>query len=134
MIQPAPGDTRKVKVLSLPETINSRRRAFARNVDFSFIVSGSERTFTFRVSVENNASNYHLHVESDQRDNQELETSLEIVKQELTQAKEKLNEREKKINELEAKLSAQLSKQHEVEEQNRKEMNDKLSASEVSKR
>ena len=60
--------TRKVKVLSLPETIkekgsssgvssvvevgsstNSRRRAFARNVDFSFIVSGSERTFTFRV-------------------------------------------------------------------------------------
>ena len=62
-------DTRKVKVLSLPETIkekstfrakalhrelvvttNSRRRAFARNVDFSFIVSGSERTFTFRVT------------------------------------------------------------------------------------
>ena len=63
-------DTRKVKVLSLPETIkekstfrakalrrelivhwttNSRRRAFARNVDFSFIVSGSETTFTFRV-------------------------------------------------------------------------------------
>ena len=59
-------DTRKVKVLSLPETFrakalrrelvvgvrekhawlsptpttNSRRRAFARNVDFSFIVSG----------------------------------------------------------------------------------------------
>ena len=31
-------DTRKVKVLSLPETIK----------DFSFIVSGSERTFTFR--------------------------------------------------------------------------------------
>ena len=29
---------------------NSRRRAFARNVDFSFIVLGSERTFTFRVS------------------------------------------------------------------------------------
>ena len=33
---------RKVKVLSLPETIkeksNSRRRAFARNVDFSFIL------------------------------------------------------------------------------------------------
>ena len=75
-----------------------------------------------------------MHVESDQRDNQELETSLEFVKQELTQAKETLNEREKKINELEAKLSAQLSKQHEVEEQNRKEMNDKLSASEVSKR
>ena len=60
----------KVKVLSLPETIkqkstfrakalrrelavtaNSRRRAFARNVDFCFIVSGSERTFTFRVSL-----------------------------------------------------------------------------------
>ena len=75
-----------------------------------------------------------MHVESDQRDNQELETSLEFVKQELTQAKETLNEREKKINELETKLSAQLSKQHEVEEQNRKEMNDKLSASEVSKR
>ena len=32
-------------------TTNSRRRAFARNVDFSFIVSGSERTFTFRVSL-----------------------------------------------------------------------------------
>ena len=30
---------------------DSRRRAFARNVDFSFIVSGSERTFTFRVSL-----------------------------------------------------------------------------------
>ena len=61
-------ETRKVKVLSLPETIkekltfrakalrrefftNSRRRAFARNIDFSFIVSGSERTFTFRVSL-----------------------------------------------------------------------------------
>ena len=61
-------DTRKVKVLSLPETIkeksmfrakalrrelvkNFRRRAFARNVDFSFIISGSERTFTFRVSL-----------------------------------------------------------------------------------
>ena len=56
-------DTRKV-----PETIkeksmfrakalrrelvkNFRRRAFARNVDFSFIISGSERTFTFRVSL-----------------------------------------------------------------------------------
>ena len=34
---------RKVKAL--------RRRAFARNVDFSFIVSGSESTFTFRVSL-----------------------------------------------------------------------------------
>ena len=34
-----------------PSTTNSRRRAFARNVDFSFIVSGSERTFTFRVSL-----------------------------------------------------------------------------------
>ena len=34
-----------------PPTTNSRRRAFARNVDFSFIVSGSERiTFTFRIS------------------------------------------------------------------------------------
>ena len=63
-------DTRKVKVLSLPQTIkekstfrakalrqelvvttNSRRRAFARSVDFSFIVSGSERTFTFLVSL-----------------------------------------------------------------------------------
>ena len=65
-------DTQKVKVLSLPETIkekstfrakalrrelvvlsstNSRRRTFTRNVDFSFTVSGSERTFTFRVSL-----------------------------------------------------------------------------------
>ena len=57
-------DTRKVKVLSLPETIKEKstfrakalrrklkRRAFARNVDFFFIVSGSERTFTFRVSL-----------------------------------------------------------------------------------
>ena len=32
-------------------TTNSRRRALARNVDFSFTVSGSERTFTFRVSL-----------------------------------------------------------------------------------
>ena len=32
-------------------TANSRRRAFARNVDFCFIVSGSERTFTFRVNI-----------------------------------------------------------------------------------
>ena len=30
---------------------NSWRRAFAWNVDFSFIVSGSEKTFTFRVSL-----------------------------------------------------------------------------------
>ena len=61
-------DTRKVKVLSLPKiskekstfrakallsgvTTNSRRRAFARNDDFSFIVSDSEKTFTFRVSL-----------------------------------------------------------------------------------
>ena len=58
-------NTRKVNVLSLPETIKEKsafrakvfrrelgqRRAFARNVDFSFIVSGSERTFTFRESL-----------------------------------------------------------------------------------
>ena len=56
-------DTRKVKVLSLPETIKEKStfrakalrrpflRAFSRNVDFSFIVSGSERTFTIRVST-----------------------------------------------------------------------------------
>ena len=31
-----------------PPTTNSRRRDFAQNVDFSFIVSGSARTFTFR--------------------------------------------------------------------------------------
>ena len=37
-------DTRKVKALSLPETIKEKP-------DFSFIVSGSERTFTFRVVV-----------------------------------------------------------------------------------
>ena len=46
----------KVKVLSLPETIKEKStfraiRAFPRNVDISFIVSGSERTFTFRVSL-----------------------------------------------------------------------------------
>ena len=34
-----------------PPTTNSQQRAFARNVDFSFIVSGSERTFTFCVSL-----------------------------------------------------------------------------------
>ena len=28
---------------------NSRRKAFARSVDFSFIISGSERTYIFRV-------------------------------------------------------------------------------------
>ena len=59
--------TRKVKVLSLPETIKEkstfRAKALRRelvvreplpsleNVDFSFIVSGSERTFTFHVSL-----------------------------------------------------------------------------------
>ena len=30
-------------------TANSRRRAFARNVEFCFIVSGSERTFTIEL-------------------------------------------------------------------------------------
>ena len=40
-------DTRKVKVPSLPETI--KEKSTFRNVDFSFIVSGSERTFTFRI-------------------------------------------------------------------------------------
>ena len=35
----------------LCKTTNCRRRAFPRNVDFSFIVSGSDRTFTFRVSL-----------------------------------------------------------------------------------
>ena len=34
-----------------PPPTNSRRRVFARKVDFSFIVSGSDRTFTFRVSL-----------------------------------------------------------------------------------
>jgi hypothetical protein len=43
-----------------------------------------------------------------------------------------LNEREKKINELEAKLNEQLNKQNEVEEENKKEIKDKLSAAEVS--
>ena len=49
-------DTRKVKVLSLPETTKEkstfRAKAVRRElVDFSFmVVSGSERTFTFRVS------------------------------------------------------------------------------------
>ena len=32
-------------------TTNSLQRAFARNVDFSFIVSGSERILAFRVSL-----------------------------------------------------------------------------------
>ena len=54
-------DLQKIKVLSLPERIKEtstfrakalrRELAFARNIDFSFIVSGSERTFTFRVSL-----------------------------------------------------------------------------------
>ena len=59
--------TRKVKVFSLPETekekstfkakalrrevSTSRRSAFPLNINFSFIVSGSERTFTFRVPL-----------------------------------------------------------------------------------
>ena len=43
-------DTRKVKVLSLPETIKEKStfRAKALRRDY-FIVSGSERSFTFRV-------------------------------------------------------------------------------------
>ena len=35
-----------------PPTANSRRRAFTRNVNFSFIVSGSERTFAFSYILE----------------------------------------------------------------------------------
>ena len=34
-------------VLINKRIMHFRRRAFARNVDFSFIVSGSEKTFTF---------------------------------------------------------------------------------------
>ena len=81
-----------VKVLSLPETIqekidvssegpssgvssdNSRRRAFARNVDFSFIVSGSEITFTFRVSLNTLPTLATL-----VRDNSQLASSLSIL-------------------------------------------------------
>ena len=39
-----PHDTQKVKVLSLPETIKEIYR-------YTFIASGGERTFTFRVSL-----------------------------------------------------------------------------------
>ena len=41
----------RAKALRRELVKNFRRRAFARNVDFSFIISGSERTFTFRVSL-----------------------------------------------------------------------------------
>ena len=34
-------------------TTNSQQRAFARNIDFLFIILGSERTFTFRVLMVN---------------------------------------------------------------------------------
>ena len=43
-----------VKIRSLPETIKEKSTFRAKalpNVDFSFIVSGSERAFTFRVSL-----------------------------------------------------------------------------------
>ena len=42
-------------VFSPTPTANSRRRAFARNVEFSFIVSGSERTFTFHEKLSQKA-------------------------------------------------------------------------------
>ncbi|CAB4000974.1 Hypothetical predicted protein [Paramuricea clavata] len=61
-------------------------------------------------------------------------TPVDTVKQDLAQAKEMLNEREKKINELEAKLNEQSNKQNEVEEENKKEVKDKLSAAENEKR
>ena len=48
-------DTRKVKVLSLPETMKEkstfRAKALRRELIVSSIVSGRERTFTFRVSL-----------------------------------------------------------------------------------
>ena len=49
-------NTRKVKVLSLPETIQekidvSSEGASLETSIFSCIVSGSERTFTFRIRV-----------------------------------------------------------------------------------
>ena len=43
--------TFRAKALRRELIVTVTRRAFARNVDFSFIVSGSERTFTFRVSL-----------------------------------------------------------------------------------
>ena len=45
--------TRKVKVLSLPETITEKStfRAKALRRELIVVVSGSERTFTFRVSL-----------------------------------------------------------------------------------
>ena len=76
--------------------------------------------------------NDHLLVENDQRDNLELGMSTENINQELAQTKKMLDEREKRINELEGKLNEQLNKQNEMEELNRKDMNEKLSALEVS--
>ena len=76
--------------------------------------------------------NYHLLVENDQRDNLVLGMSTENTKQELAQTKKMLDEREKRINELEGKLNEQLNKQNEMEELNKKDMNEKLSALEVS--
>ena len=37
---------------SRPPTTNYRQTAFVRNINFSFVVSGSERTFSFRISGE----------------------------------------------------------------------------------
>ena len=76
--------------------------------------------------------NYHLLVENDQRDSLELGMSTENIKQELAQTKEMLDEREKRINQLEGKLNEQLNKQIEMEEVNKKDMNERLSALEVS--
>ena len=43
------------------------------------------------------------------RDNQDVEISVENMKQELAQAKEMLDERERKINKLEGKLNEQVN-------------------------
>ena len=55
-------NTRKVKVLSLPETIQEKidvsSEGPSSGVSSSCIVSGSERTFTFRVSPRTVCANY----------------------------------------------------------------------------
>ena len=43
--------TFRAKALCLELVTNSRRRVFARDDDFFFIISGSERNFIFRVSL-----------------------------------------------------------------------------------
>ncbi|XP_028400566.1 CAP-Gly domain-containing linker protein 1-like isoform X2 [Dendronephthya gigantea] len=82
-----------------------------------------------RTSFQSLKKNMDTEVEENDQ-NQQLETSLEIVKKELSKTKKILGEKENKVDELERKLTEQMNKHEETQEQNKKEMNQKLTAAE----